>query len=223
MAENGSREVRELRSLPLEDLISAPLNAVIKAQTEAAMSTADFIKRVGFVDPKNKSLFDRLEQDDSSDVRIAAIRVRKKGLNDQGEVVDIEELVEIPYISLFNIPAFEIDSLDWSFDVKLKRIEAFETDLNTVIETEQSGTGNAGGSLPIAGLPIGVGGAMSVEVSSKTDFTLRYGQTRESEYNLRISIKANAAAQPRGIERLLDIAERIATETEAINRANPSE
>lgn len=212
MAEGGSREVRELRALPLEDLIVAPLNAAINAQAAAALSTADFVKRVGFVDPKSKSLFDRPEDSDKSDVRIAELRVTKKNKKADGSVEEVTESIEIPFITLFNIPALEIGSLDWSFDVKLKSVEAFETDLTHSVST--TSTTGASVGLPLKALAIGV--QMKVETAAKTDFNLRYGQGREGEYNLRVSIKANAAPIPRGIERLMDIAERIAIENQAV-------
>lgn len=42
-------DIQILRELPLKELISAPLNAVIEAQADAAMTTVAFIERIGMI------------------------------------------------------------------------------------------------------------------------------------------------------------------------------
>ena len=80
-------------------------------------------------------------------------------------------------------------------------------------------SGNINAGLQELGIPVGIGASAKVEASTSTKFELRYGSGHEHEYNLNISIKANAAPQPRGIERLLGIAERIAAANEAATQA----
>ncbi len=219
------QDIKELRNLPLADLISAPLNAVITAQANAALSTANFIERIGFISNSDKSIFDNKEMigdnPDTHRVRMAELKVKKKILVADGDtykVEEIEEYVAIPFITLFNIPAFEIGSLDWDFKVRLKSVQEFETNFshsNTIATSNTTGV-----ELGVAAkiLQVGVNTTMTVEASATTDFELRYKSNREQEYNLHINVKGNAAPFPKGIERLLDIAERIATETEEANR-----
>ena len=213
------QDIQELRNLPLEKLISAPLNAVIAAQANAALSTATFIEHVGLKPEKeNTSLFDDPAGDENKyDVRMARLKVTKKVL-DNGNVTDQEEAVELPFISLFNIPAFEINSLDWDFNVKLKSIQEHEMNFTHTVESTTGGNANATAGLQSLGIPVGIGAGAKVEVSSTTNFESRFGAGREQEYNLHINVKANAAPLPKGIERLLDIAERIATENQAVNQ-----
>jgi hypothetical protein len=224
------QEIRELQQLPLEDLITAPLNAVITAQANAALSTANFIQQIGFRNKQAKrdgstSIFDLLNKpadpakaDDQFEVRTAELIFVKKE-NRNGELVDTFERASLPFITLFNIPSIEISEMTWDFSAKLKGIEAFETALthSTRLKGEVGGNVNAG--LQELGVPIGIGASAKVEVSTNTKFELRYGSGHEHEYNLNISIKANAAPQPRGIERLLGIAERIAAANEAAQTA----
>lgn len=220
------QEIDELKNLPLEKLITAPLNAVIAAQANAALSTANFIQQIGF---KNKdavrdgkfSVFDLLQKPstaqqaaDKFDVRTAELVFVKKE-NQNGTLVETFESVSLPFITLFNIPAIEVSEMTWDFDVKLKGIEAFETALTHSARQNVQGSGNVNVGLQELGIPVGIGASAKVEVATSTKFELRYGFGREHEYNLHISIKANAAQQPRGIERLMGIAERIAAENDA--------
>lgn len=221
-------DIRELRNLPLSDLITAPLNAVITAQANAALSTAQFIEQIGFTSDTDVSLFDDKDANDKHDVRMAELKVKKRLLQDDGSgnmvVNEVEEYVSIPFVTLFNIPALEIGSLDWDFNVKLKSVQSLETTFSKTFQAGYRRTigANVGGAFKM----INVGGntSMTVETSLKTDFEMKYKSTRDQEYNLHINIKASAAELPKGIERLLSIAERIATESEEANAhqaANP--
>lgn len=214
-------DIRELRNLPLADLITAPLNAVISAQANAALSTAQFIEQIGFTADTDVSLFDDKDSNDKHDVRMAELKVKKRLLQDDGSgnmvVNEVEEYVSIPFVTLFNIPALEISSLDWDFNVKLKSVQSLET---TFTKSFQAGYrknigGNVGGAIKMINL--GVNASMTVETALKTDFELQHKSSRDQEYNLHINVKANAAELPKGIERLLSIAERIATESEEAN------
>ena len=76
------REVKILKDLPLNDLISAPLNAVINAQAAAALTTVNFIERIGFLNKsdKKKGIFDKPKNSggDDYDVRVARLNMEKK-------------------------------------------------------------------------------------------------------------------------------------------------
>lgn len=279
------REVKILSDLPLSDLISAPLNAVINAQAAAAFTTVDFIQKIGLINKtqKKRSIFDtsraltnNTTQTDNYDVRVARLNVEKQtfipevkavaavagqgeeafpdgmkkvdgsipagaganpvpndGNHDDGlpkyvaavaavapkdaQLVTTSEKIELPFLSLVPIPSFEVSELNWDFNVKLNSISEFSTAFTHSDET----TAETGGS---GGLDIGIlsiGGHMNVKSTVKNDFELRYGSTHEAEYNLKISMKASAAKTPLGIERLLGIAEKIATGSgEAVAKYN---
>ena len=125
-----------------------------------------------------------------------------------------EEKIELPFLSLVPIPSFAVNQLDWDFNVRLNSVEQFETDFThsdtTTIDSESKFALSLGDFLTI-------GSTMKVQTTVKNDFELRYGSSHEAEYNLKISIKATAAKTPLGIERLLGIAERIATNNEQAN------
>ena len=197
------QDITELRNLPLEQLISAPLNAVIKAQAQAAMTTAQFIEEIGFKRKEEDSLsfFDTPDNtggENDYDVRVAKVQIDANGLVTK---------VDIPFITLVNVPNFEITNFDWSFNVKLKSMQSFSAKFGT--STTTNTTVNASSELNIFSL-IKIGGSMKVESTTKTDFESRFKSGREQEYNLNINIKGNSAPLPKGIETLLSIAENAA-------------
>lgn len=218
-------EVRNLKELPLEQLISAPLNAVIAAQANAAMTTALFVEKVGFKNKgdQRKSIFDRLNpgataNPDKFDVRVAEVAFVKKEKDTSATpptVREVEERVQIPFVSLFNIPSIDINEMTWDFSVRLKKVEEFETDFSYSNSTTTSASGSGDIGLASLGIPVSIGARLSVESTTKSDFDIRYGLGRDHEYNLKIQVRASQGRTPPGIERLLAIAERIAASNEA--------
>lgn len=194
------QDITELRNLPLEQLISAPLNAVIKAQAQAAITTAQFIEEIGFTRPDEDSFFDTPEDVTKNDYDV---RVAKLKIDANGKITN----VDIPFITLFNVPNFEITNFDWSFNVKLKSMQTFSAKFATSNTTTTTAESNV--DLKIFSL-LKVGTHMKVESTTKTDFESRFKTGREQEYNLAINIRGNSAPLPKGIETLLSIAENAA-------------
>jgi len=199
------QDIQELRNLPLEDLITAPLNAVIKAQNNAAMTTVAFIESVGLIAKGSNNGF--LDNDDPDaqaeyDVRMAKMKVEKTTANGT-ESVD----VEFPFVSMFNVPTFEINNLEWEFNAKLKSVQSFSAALTTSasIKTETTGKGQFNLNKLVK-----LDTSMKVETAFKTDFEMRYKADREQEYNLKIKVNASAAPPPKGLAKLLDIIEKVA-------------
>jgi hypothetical protein len=193
-------DITELRELPLEHLISAPLNAVIAAQANAAMTTVKFIEEIGFKRDDDDSVFDTPNDADANDydVRVAKLEIDANGRKTK---------VDIPFVSLVNVPNFEISNFDWSFNVRHKTIQSFSAKFGTSTDTSTSLKKQLG--LDIKGL-VKLGSTMKVESTTRTDFESRFKAGREQEYNLQISVRGNAAPLPKGIETLLSIAENAA-------------
>jgi len=104
-------DTTEPRKMPLEQLISAPMNAGMAAEASAAMTMLKFIEEVEFKRSAGTSFFDDPESsaDDDYDVRVAKLRIDANGTRTN---------VDIPLITLVNVPNFEISNFDWSFNVK---------------------------------------------------------------------------------------------------------
>lgn len=194
------QDINELRELPLEQLISAPLNAVIAAQANAAITTAKFIEEIGFKRNDDDSFFDTPDEVAKNDYDV---RVAKLKIDANGNITS----VDIPFITLFNVPNFEISNFDWAFNCKLKSMQSFSAKFGISTTTTTSVKKNMG--LDISSL-LKIGASMKVETTTKTDFESRFKAGREQEYNLTINIRGNAAPLPKGIETLLSIAENAA-------------
>lgn len=225
------QETQELKNLPLSFLISAPLNAAIEAQRASALSTAAFIEQVGFL-PKDKKLSLFADKNNTYDVRQAVIsyeqdEIKLKTPGDPAaepaipavyEVVKgVKRTLQLPFISLLNIPMFEVSELNIDFNVRLKGITQFEAEFNNETSSTVGGSGSAGGDLGSLGIPLSVGASMKVETTSRSEFGLRYGEGHEAEYNLHVTVKAVQSALPKGIERMLALAEKIVDSSEKAN------
>jgi hypothetical protein len=224
-------QVQELSNLPLSFLISAPLNAAVEAQRAAALSTAAFIEEVGFQAPPDKrSLFTR--SDSTREVRQAVLKYKQDEVREKTpadptttpptkavyEVVKgVERTLQLPFISLFNVPSLEISEVAIDFNVRLQGATQFEVSASQKSSTSTTVTGSVGAQVPLAKIPIGVGAEVKVKASSSSKFGLRYGEGHEAEYNMNVRVKAIQGAQPKGIERLLALAEKIVESSERAN------
>lgn len=225
------QEIQDLKNLPLSFLISAPLNAAIEAQRQSALTTAAFIEQVGFIPPADKlSLFSDQQGASNGDggyrVRQAVISYQQDELTKAAnstpghevyEVKPVKRELRLPYLSMVNVPMFDVSELTIDFNARLKGVTQVETDFqheNTSKLTVGVNGGVDGGSM---GIPVNVGASMQVESASRTQFGLRYGEGHEAEYNLHVQVKAVQAQQPKGIERLLSLAEKIVDASERAN------
>jgi len=204
LGNNDRRDIETLRDLPLESMLTSVLNAAIKAQAEAALTTAEFVKQIGFVGDSDASLLDDNESAQNLKIRQAELSI---------ESGDSTTTVKLPFISLFNIPSLEIDSLDWSFKAELKSIESFRTDVKVKTGSTTTVGGGASLPIPIAKVPIQLGATMKVQVKEQVSFAARGFSGRQQKYSLDVQVKAGNGPTPRGIERLFDIADRIITDS----------
>lgn len=91
----------ELGSIDFATIIGGPLDACVKAQANAAISTVSFIKEVGFDENKKLIMVD--------------FSYNKKGDSSEGDEVEIK----VPFLAILNIPSFRIESCEINFNVKL--------------------------------------------------------------------------------------------------------
>lgn len=130
------------------------------------------------------------------------------------KVTKVKRTMQLPFISLLNIPMFEVSELNIDFNVRLKGVTQLEAEFNNETSSTVSGSESVSGDLSSLGIPLNVGASMKVETTSRSNFGLRYGEGHEAEYNLHVTVKAIQAAQPKGIERLLALAEKIVDDSE---------
>ena len=108
MAEEG----QELASLDFANLIGGPLNALIEAQAKSAITTANFIRQVGF--------------DANNDV--INVKFRYEKTNDQGFTQDFE--LAVPFLTMVPIPYITIDEASVEFNAKITSVRESKVDSN---------------------------------------------------------------------------------------------
>lgn len=96
-----------IRNLPIEQMISAPLTATIKAQAEMSMALAQFIKSVGMDENGN-------------------IRMVNFNYSDGVE----KRHIQAPFIALTGVPNLAIDEVNVSFELSVATAESEKTDQN---------------------------------------------------------------------------------------------
>lgn len=186
----------ELGSIDFAKIIGGPLDACVKAQTNASVSTVSFINEVGFetVD----------ETTGEKKLRMAEFKYKRKApnpdyVNDE-ETPDEEPLVEqdvelsVPFIALLNVPSFRIDSCEIDFNVKLKSTYTKKVDDEFGIKTSTSG-GTGGFASLFAKVNF------SVDVSYKRSTST--GVKVEKEYSLGVKVRATNDEMPAGLEKVL--------------------
>ncbi|OZH52485.1 hypothetical protein AFK68_24105 [Hydrocoleum sp. CS-953] len=114
----------DLSSVPLYQIIGAPLLAIVQAESQAAQATANFIEQVGFDD----------NDEGVSRLKTFTFKYTKTGVG--GDT--IEFTVEIPVLSIVPIPIIEVREATIDFGVEVN--EAVELEQKTTINpTETSG------------------------------------------------------------------------------------
>jgi uncharacterized protein DUF2589 len=102
-----SNGVKDLRTLPLFELIGAPLVAMVQAEILAARATVDYIEKVGFVPGADPS--------QPGSLRMAAFRYTKLDESRQ----PAEFTAQVPVLSLVPIPGIQIKTAKVSFAARI--------------------------------------------------------------------------------------------------------
>jgi len=103
----------ELNNIKFRDIIAAPLTAIVDAGVIAAKATNDFIRSVGFHEPKDKT------GDELGRLRNVTFSYVRNDADD----VPATFHIEVPLLSIMPIPCIEVRSADIEFSVNLVSIE----------------------------------------------------------------------------------------------------
>ena len=191
-----SRAVDELRQIPFDYLIGAPLKAAIEAQGLAAKTTIDFIEKVGFIpdDPDQDPFFEDEDADvEGGQVRNVTFQYTKTDQNNLPANVELS----VPILSIVPIPYIRIDEMTINFTAKLNDAIENTTKTNFKLETEAKAQYRAFWS------PIRLDFRVSASYEDSRESKSRY--TRE--YQMTINVRAVQDDIPAGLERILDLLE----------------
>lgn len=165
-----------LKSLPLEMMFLAPLQAAIQAQVASAKATAEYMKAIGFDDKGEvitvRSGYMQVLTDENGNPKGAAVK----------------RVVDAPLLGLVPIPALAIKTVDVEFELTVETSETKSSET----EVKGSAAGKVGWGFFSA--------SFSASMSSKSS------NVRKTDTRARYSVKIHAEQQdpPEGFMRIID-------------------
>lgn len=168
----------ELGSLDFAKLIGGPMDAAVQAQSNASVSTVDFIQAVGFEgEGANREL------------RMVDFSYEKEETNDAGDPVKRNVKITVPFIAMLNVPALRIETLDIDLNVKLNSTFTKNTSSSIGVDAK-----------------FGYGfGPVKMSVSVAARRSSATGIKVEKEYSMNVKVKATNDELPAGLERVLGL------------------
>lgn len=216
---------QELASLDFESMLGGPLVAVVNAQAQAAVSTVNFIKEVGFKKPPAEEI---AGDDTSTEEPIYVTFKYPKELVPYQPAVPANpgdpaatppvpataavpavaavyetQQLQVPILTMLPIPYIRIDMTTIDFNAKINSVEYRKTDTNLKIDAELEAK---------AGW---LWGSAKLKVNTSFQRTTQQGNTVDRTYSMAVHIKAVQDEIPAGMERVLGILEGAITSTPA--------
>lgn len=208
---------QELSSIDFESMLGGPLVAVVHAQAQAAVSTVNFIKEVGFAKPaadqaaggdtstsdpiyvtfkypKELSPYQPAVAADPGDPAAVPPRPARAAQPAVEAVYETQEL-KVPILTMLPIPYIRIDLTTIDFNAKINSVEYRKTDTN--LKVDASLEAQAGW----------LWGSAKLKVSTSFQRTTQEGNTVDRTYSMAVHIKAVQDEMPAGMERVLGILE----------------
>jgi hypothetical protein len=178
----------ELSSLDFESMIGGPLIAVVNAQAQAAMTSVDYIKGVGF----------KGEEPDIEPVMVSFSYKRpvERTDADGNSVIEPADFtLTVPILTMLPIPFIRVEETEIDFNAKIVSTQFRETNSTLKLGSEFEAKAGYG------------------PFSAKLKTTFSYqrntsaGSKVERTYSLHVHVRAVQDEMPAGTERLLSILE----------------
>lgn len=188
----------ELSSINFESMIGGPLSAVVKAQAQAAVTSVDFIKAVGF------------DSDDEGKVTAPVMVTfsydKPVEETDAAGVTTVKKIkydLTVPFLTMLPVPFIRIEETTIDFNAKITSIQ------------ESSTTSKFGISSEVKAKAGWFFGSASLKVNTSYQRSTSSSQKVERTYSLAVHVRAVQDELPAGTERLLGILENVIEETPA--------
>lgn len=183
----GTPISNELKSVPMEFLIGAPLSASIKAQRELGREMIEFVNMLAFGDSKAS------RGATSKEVVRLSMDLERPVVNESGVLSKQTITVAPPVLSLVPIPALLIDSVDITFSMEIHTVTASKENTDAGITV----TGKGGVETPFYNASVEVTGKMSTqrEHTRSTDKTAKYD----------VTVRASQQPPTEGMAKLMDL------------------
>lgn len=174
----------QFSGLDMAALIGGPLKAACNAQVMLAASTAKFIEDVGM----------NTDGNGVKTIRTTSFSFTRACGSEDGTTDKTEEVkMEVPLLSIVNIPSLQVDNVDLTFDMEVRSAVSSEN------EKKKDGSIDANAGLKV--------GPFSMDVKIKGSISSSEKNTRSSDNSAKYHVQVHAAqaGQPEGLSRMLDM------------------
>nr|QNO48965.1 hypothetical protein OEPDFBKK_00041 [Methanosarcinales archaeon ANME-2c ERB4] len=202
---------QELSSIDFESMLGGPLIAVVNAQAQAAISSVNFIKSVGF----KEGASDDPESSDTGEPIYVTFKYPKEVSpyqpaveevrNEANEIItpasaevaaQFQEMkLEVPILTMLPIPFIRIEETTVDFNAKITSMQYRKVD--TKFKIDASLEAKAGWFF----------GSAKLKVSTSYQRNTTQGSNVKRAYSMAVHIKAVQDEMPAGMEKVLGILE----------------
>lgn len=169
----------EFAAVPFKKILSAPLLAVVEAQSESAKTTLGFVKSL---------------MNDDNEVLTTTFKY-KKNVTEGDKVTNKEVELEVPLLVLVPMPFIRVEYMNMKFNVKLTSLHKVHDEQSTEVGTKWK----VGGSY--AGVKFDMSGHVTHKSKHSADDEIR------REYSMEVQVHAVQDKMPGGMERVLNLLE----------------
>lgn len=179
----------ELGSIDFATIIGGPLDACVRAQSNASISTVSFINEVGFEEVEGVKKLRMAEFNYKKNVPNPDFNSEEPESPTNARTIAQDSELKVPFIALLNVPSFRIETCEVDFNVKLK--STYTKDVSSQFGIS---AGASGGFGPVK---------FKVDVSYKRSSST--GIKVEKEYSLGVKVRATNDEMPAGLEKVLGL------------------
>ena len=183
MAKVQDTTVKAFVGLPIENLICAPIIGAAKGQRALAGETLSFVQDLAFTGKKNK--------DGSKNANVINVNLdRLTNSQTTGEVKNVNQKIQMPMISLVNIPNFAMDTMEIDFVMNVGQSSTAKTHSESSTDTDSGVKASVGGSWGPAKFSVSAHHNVTGHVGASKD------NTRSTDFSAKYEVHATAKQLP---------------------------
>ena len=183
MAKVQDTTVKAFVGLPIENLICAPIIGAAKGQRALANETLSFVNDLAFLPKDNK--------DGSKNPNIIEVNLdRLTNSQTTGEVKNVNQKIQMPMISLVNIPNFAMDTMEIDFVMNVGQSSTAKTHSESSTDTDSGVKASVGGSWGPAKFSVSAHHNVTGHVGASKD------NTRSTDFSAKYEVHATAKQLP---------------------------
>ena len=184
---------QELSSLDFQAMIGGPLCAVVEAQAQAAVSTINFIKTVGFK-PGDADQNPLSDQTTGEPINVS-FSYKKVVPKADGTTEIKDASLTVPILTIVPVPYIRVEDTEIDFLAKINATEYRQVD--TSLKVDASLEAKAGW----------LWGSAKLKTSFAYQRNTKEGGSVTRDYSLKVKVKAVQEEMPGGLSKVLSILE----------------